>query len=235
MISIVIPTLNEVENLNDTLEHTFSMAARPEDLEVIIVDAGSDDETLQSIKNPAIATYCKPEYALKKYESLNYGLKQSTGEIVLFLDADTLLPTHFDTFIHDVLKDSKVVGGAFEFSFLKPDWKLSLLTLINRIRYRLDRAYYGDQAIFSRRSALDQIGGVPEESLMEAAYLSRALRKRGKLALIKPGIITSPRRFNENGFFKVFWFDFNMFIRFNLGLPVSGYANAYWSKNVTQK
>ena len=232
LISIVIPTLNEAEQLNAIIAHTKRQAFAPAELEIMVVDAGSTDGTLSTINDNHILQFCKPEYALKKYKSLNYGVEQATSDILLFLDADTLLPKHFDLSIKEALTHTHVVGGAFEFSFQKPDWKLRLLTLINRIRYRFGNIYYGDQAIFARRQTLVEIGGVPEEALMEAAYLCRSLRKRGKLKLIKPGIETSPRRFNEYGFFKVAWFDINMFIRFNLGLPVSGFANKYWSKNL---
>ncbi|WP_436514536.1 glycosyltransferase [Ekhidna sp. To15] len=232
MISVVIPTLNEADNISATISHTFQQSFQPDEIEIIVVDAGSSDGTLESIKDSKALTFCKPEYALKKYQSLNYGWKKSSGEVVLFLDADTLLPKHFDASISLALKDDKVVGGAFEFSFRKPDWKLSLLAFGNRMRYRFGKIYYGDQAIFARRSILDEIGGVPEEALMEAAFLCKELRKLGKLVLIKPGITTSPRRFQEHGFFKVVWFDLNMFIRFNLGLPVSSYANKYWGKNL---
>jgi len=57
----------------------------------------------------------------------------------------------------------------------------------------------------------------------------------GKLKIIKQPIKTSPRRFQAHGFFTVTWFDFNMFIRFNLGLPVSAYAQSYWRKNLKDK
>ncbi len=232
MISVVIPTLNEVDNISSTISHTFQQSFQPDAIEIIVVDAGSSDGTLESISDSKVFAFSKPEFALKKYQSLNYGWKKSNGNILLFLDADTLLPKHFDASVSLALKDELVVGGAFEFSFRKPDWKLSLLALGNRIRYRFGNIYYGDQAIFARRSTLDDIGGVPEEALMEAAFLCKKLRKRGKLALIKPGISTSPRRFKEHGFLKVVWFDLNMFIRFNLGLPVSSYAEKYWGKNL---
>ena len=207
------------------------MASEPDTLEIIVVDSGSDDGTLENLDR-SVRAYCEPDFRLKKYKSLNFGLAASSGEVIIFLDADTHLPKNFDSSIQEVLKGEKVVGGAFEFSFGQADWKLKILTLINRVRYRIDGAYYGDQAIFAKASVLKSIGGVPEEPLMEAAFLSRALRKTGKLALLKPGIVTSPRRFKEHGFFRIFWFDFIMFIRFNLGLTVSGFAEAYWNKNL---
>ncbi|MEQ8907029.1 TIGR04283 family arsenosugar biosynthesis glycosyltransferase [Ekhidna sp.] len=232
MISIIIPTLNEEEYLRKTIEHTLSCAEKKEDLEIIVIDAGSTDSTLESIEAMRVKTFSLPEFVFKKFLSMNFGAQQSSGEIIMFLDADTFLPEGFDQKIRKVLQNQKVYGGAFEFSFLKPDWKLSIITFINRIRYRFGRVYYGDQAVFLRRSALEEIGGVPENPLMETAYLCKRLRRVGKLSLIKSSIKTSPRRFNEHGFFKIAWFDLNMFIRFNLGFPVSPYAEKYWSKNL---
>lgn len=232
MISVVIPTLNEVENLHRTIDHTLSCAKNNEGLEIIVIDAGSTDGTLASVKCMPSKSFNKPEFIFKKYLSMNFGVEQSSGDIILFLDADTLLPQHFDEKIQHCLKNDSVVGGAFEFSFLKPDWKLAILTYINRLRYRLRKVYYGDQAVFVRRSVLENTGGVPPNALMETAYLCKRLQKTGKLSLIKSSIKTSARRFNEQGFFKVAWFDLNMFIRFNLGIPVSSFAEKYWSKNL---
>lgn len=231
LISIIIPTLNEVDNLNKVIEHTRRMASSPQLLEIIVVDAGSKDGTLDSIDD-SVTKYCEPDFVLRKYKSLNLGISKSSGDVVLFLDADTYLPKDFDICVLRALDRKNVVGGAFEFSFQRPDWKLKLLTLVNQVRYRIDRAYYGDQALFAKASTLKSIGGVPKEPLMEAAFLSKALRKEGKMALIRPGIVTSARRFNQHGFFKIFWFDLIMFIRFNLGLTVSSYAESYWNKNL---
>ncbi|MEQ6168446.1 glycosyltransferase family 2 protein [Ekhidna sp. MALMAid0563] len=233
MISIIIPTLNETQYLRRTILHTQKMASDVSNLEIIVVDAGSTDDTLPSVEDLAVQCFERPDFVLKKYASLNYGAEKAKGEIILFLDADTFLPEDFDTMIMSAFKSSETVGGAFEFAFERPDWKLWILSIGNRIRYRFGRVFYGDQAVFLKKETLNEIGGVPNEPLMETAFLCRRLSKVGKLALLRPGIRTSPRRFQEHGFFKVLWFDFNMFIRFNLGIPVSPYAEKYWSKNLT--
>ncbi|MEO9869739.1 TIGR04283 family arsenosugar biosynthesis glycosyltransferase [Ekhidna sp.] len=233
MISIVIPTLNEEGFIKSTIQQTLDNAFEREILEIIVVDAGSSDGTLDIVNELGILSFSKPEFALKKFMSLDFGLSESSGDIVVFLDADTILPKDFDLLIRKMLSKKNVIAGAFEFSFLNPDLKLMILTLINGVRYRITKTYYGDQAIFARKEALKSIGGIPKEPLMEAAYLCRALKRKGRLALIKEPIKTSSRRFTEYGFFRVTWFDINMFFRFNLGLPVSKYAEKYWSKNLT--
>lgn len=233
MISIIIPTLNEEGFLRNTVEHTLRVAANPEQLEIIIVDAGSSDQTIYEVEDLFVTSFIKPAFILQKYKSLNFGAAKANANVLLFLDADTFLPIHFDDLIMSKLKHEQVVAGAFEFSFTEPDLKMKILTLINRIRYRFGHVYYGDQAIWVRKSAFEKVGGFPKESLMEAAFLCKNLRKLGKLVLIKKAIKTSPRRFSTYGFFRVTWFDIVMYIRFRLGLPVSTFAKNYWSKNLS--
>ncbi len=235
MISIIIPTLNEEENLSSTIKHTLSVSSNPENLQLVVVDSGSQDDTLESIEGLPVQVYSKAEFALKKYLSLNFGASRAEGNLLIFLDADTLLPKHFDLLILDKLENPEVVGGAFEFSFINPDWKLWLLSMGNRVRYRIGEIFYGDQAVWVKKEVFDQINGFPQEPLMETAYFCKKLKNYGKLSLIKKPIKTSPRRFLNYGFFTVVWFDFNMFIRFNLGLSVSAYAKKYWSKNLTSE
>lgn len=233
-LAIIIPTLNEQTLIRHTIEHTQAQADRPDKLEIILVDAGSSDGTLEAIKDLTVKSYSKPEFALKKYESMNFGFEKASAPVIMFLDADTELPLHFDSLITSKLTNEKIVGGGFEFAFQNPDWKLLLLTWVNRLRYRFGKIFYGDQAVFVRKSILYAIGGVPTEPLMETAYLCRQVQKQGKLALLNSPIKTSPRRFKDHGFFTVTWFDINMFIRFNLGFSVASYAEQYWRKNLTK-
>ena len=231
-ISIIIPTLNEEKYLARTIEHIYAHAEAEKHLEILVIDAGSVDRTLESINDFEIKTFSREEFIGKKYASLNFGLQQSTGEVVLFLDADTLLPKGFDTQIHKKFQQTGVVGGAFEFSFIHPDWKLKVVELLNRIRYRFGQLYYGDQAVFCLRNVAIEVGGFPEKELMESAFFCKRLLKAGKLRLIKSPVKTSPRRFNESGFFKVTWFDISMWIRFVFNFPVEQYGKQYWKMNV---
>lgn len=232
MISVIIPTLNEEDWIRSTIEHTLKVAQDASSLEVLVVDAGSEDTTLAQLDDLPIVQYVDKNLALKKYASMNAGLERAKGEIILFLDADTLLPNGFDQMIRRCLSDKKVVGGGFEFLFLEAGWKYVFVMLFNRARYRLTRIFYGDQAVFARREVLNKIGGVPKEPLMETAYLCKSLKKEGKLAIVNPPIRTSPRRFEEHGFFKTSWFDLIMIIRFNLGLSVANFSRKYWGKNM---
>ncbi|MEQ9402405.1 MAG: glycosyltransferase family 2 protein [Cyclobacteriaceae bacterium] len=231
-ISIIIPTLNEEAFLRPVIAHTLSNASDPNNLELIVVDAGSSDQTLATVSDLDISIFEKPDFKLKKYLSLNFGIDQSKGDVLIFLDADTLLPAHFDSMVLETLKDERVVGGAFEHSFDKTNWKLWCIQTYNRLRYRAGHIFFGDQAIFCKRSAAVRIGGFPSKQLMESAYFCKELKKEGKLRLIKHSIRTSSRRFEEHGFLKVSWFDLMMWFRFRLNLPVKEYGKKYWGMNL---
>ncbi len=232
MISIIIPTLNEEKYLLPTINQIYSGAVHIDAIEILVIDAGSEDNTLTSIKHLEVMMYSKPEFVLKKYESLNFGISQAKGRVLIFLDADTMLPKEFDQYILQRIDLHKIVGGAFEFSFDRTDWKLWTVQWINRIRYRFGKMYYGDQAVFCKRETAVKIGGFPEVELMESAYFCSKLKKEGKLVLIKKAVKTSPRRFLENGFFKTLWFDIMMWIRFVLTLSPSQYGKTYWKWNL---
>ena len=229
--SIIIPTLNERSYLRDTILKAQSHA-NDSSLEFIVVDAGSEDNTLDSIEDlEEVDSYSKPDFRLKKYESLNYGIQQAKGDILIFLDADTILPRAFDSLIKRCLANG-AVGGAFNLSFDFADWKLRCLLFMNRTRYRWSKIFYGDQAIFcSRKEALD-VGGFPKQQLMEAAFFCKSLRRKGKLVLVKEPVISSSRRFVDNGIFRVLWFDIRMWARFALRLPLDSFGEKYWRHNL---
>lgn len=230
-ISIIIPTLNEVGNLRRTILHTLGMAECPAHLEIIVVDNGSMDGTVASVADLKVQTHTCPELKGQKYAVLNYGNQQSTGEVIVFLDADTLLPKNFDTLITQCLKDQSVVGGAFDFEFQERRWYLQVLAAANRIRIRVDKNFLGDQALFCRRSILEDVGGYPEKLIMESSFLCQTLKRHGQLSIIPVCIHTSARRFLEKGFLRVFWYDSKVWFAYLLGLDVNKYAAAYWKHN----
>lgn len=230
-ISIIIPTLNEASYLRKTIEHTLSVAANETLLELIVIDAGSTDLTLESIEDLHCTAISRPDFKLQKHKSLNHGMEVAHHDILLFLDADTLLPESFDVYLLEAMQQKGVVGGAFGMRFTDPDPKLWLLSLLNSCRYRLWKTFFGDQAIFCRKEVAIEVGGFPD-SLMEAAHFCKSLLKEGKLRLLEKKVCTSPRRFQENGFWKVLWFDVRMWTRFVFNLDLKQPKTRYWKTNL---
>ena len=227
-ISVIIPTYNESGYLAQTIAHLKSQTSDYQQIEIIVVDVSEDEETAASVAQEELRLFRKKEFRGRKYASLNFGASKAQGDFLLFLDADTLLPERFDELINEIFARKETVGGAFEFSFQEPAFGLLIIKWLNRLRYRMDGCYFGDQAVFCRRDTFQKVGGYPKEALMESAFFCRKLRKEGRLKLIKATIKTSGRRFLENGIASVFFFDLRVWIKFLLGRRLQKESKRYW-------
>jgi len=230
-LSIIIPTLNEATYLPVTIEKIKQNAGLGEPHEIIVVDSGSTDETCDiALKLGVKLVKSKVTFSGRAYV-LNEAVEFASGDVILFLDADTLVPQGYDESIENALTNPNVVGGAFEFSLEGPQFGLRVVELINRIRYRIRQRYYGDQGIFVRSHVFRIVGGYPEIGILEAAHFCKNLRKVGKLKLINKKINTSPRRFLDEGVYKVLGRDIKIWFLDLIGLRVDKYADAYWKEN----
>jgi rSAM/selenodomain-associated transferase 2 len=231
-LSIIIPTLNEVDYLPDTIlkarEHAFCENTH----EFIVVDSGSRDETREIARSlGAIIVTCEDNVPGKAH-LLNMGAASAAGDVYLFLDADTILPPAYDILIERTLNDPASVGGAFEFSLCGCEFGLRVVELINRVRFRIRQRYYGDQGIFVRAGVFNRVGGYPDMRLLESAHLCKILRSQGKLKLVNRGIKTSPRRFITGGIYRVLASDIMIWFLDLLGFSVEKYADPYWEENM---
>lgn len=230
-LSIIIPTLNESAYIQRTLDCIRSRASDQLRYEVIVIDAGSTDDTKAIAAHQVDAFHEDALLAGAKYKSLNQGAALAKGDYLLFLDADTLLPTGFDLQIKQALESHDVVGGAFEFQMDGQGAIYRVIEWINQTRYRVDKRYFGDQGIFCRQTVFSQLGGYPQEPIMEAAYFCKHMRQVGRLALIKSPILTAARRFEAGQVLRVFLKDTWIWIQFTLGMNIKKYASAYWQEN----
>ena len=196
-ISVVIPTLNEAANLPSAVESVGP------GVEVVVGDCGSTDGTRDVAAALGLRVVCGGR---SRAEACNRGAAAANGDALLFLHGDTRLPDGWHAKVTRALATPGVVGGAFDFSFAfhprargMTRQKLRLTKLLNRVRFRWHRAFYGDQAIFCHRWAFESVGGFPRRPLMEDAHFSRAMGRLGRTAIVSPGVKTSPRRFVERG------------------------------------
>lgn len=191
MISIIIPTLNEQENISRLL--TGLMKENSIDYEIIIVDGGSKDRTLE-IVNQFPIIICKSLRG--RGEQLCEGFKRASGDIILFLHADSTISGSPLKAIYETLdRDPKLIGGNFSLKFDgKDDFSLWLNGFYKWLRDH--NIYYGDSGIFIRRNILEKIGGISNRALMEDYDLVKRMEKIGPTCNIKnPTLITSSRRF----------------------------------------
>jgi rSAM/selenodomain-associated transferase 2 len=130
---------------------------------------------------------------------MNAGAARASGEILLFLHADTLVPHGFARAALAACAQPDVIGGRFNVH-LEPSSPLLRLTgeLIN-LRSRLSRIATGDQAIFVRRDVFERLGGYADIPLMEDVDLSRRMKRAGRLACLRQRVTTSARRWQQHG------------------------------------
>lgn len=230
-LSIIIPTLNEAEYLKSTIESIRQNSTLNQEHEIIVVDSGSDDATCEIAKEIGASLLKCTNSSPGKSHALNEAASAAAGDVYLFLDADTFVPGGYDQYICTSLTHSGIVGGAFEFALDGPQLGLRVVELINRIRYRIRQRYYGDQGLFVRAEIFHRVGGYPEITIMESAYLCEKLRKLGQLTLIPADIKTSPRRFIDGGIYRVLASDIKIWFLDLIGAPIDKYGSSYWREN----
>ena len=192
-VSIIIPTWNEASTLHACLP------AASADVEVIVADGGSRDGTVEV----AEARGCKVCItAPGRARQMNAGAEIASGDIFVFLHADTRLPGNFVVHVRRILSEPNTVAGAFR---LQIDSRLRRIRLIERLanwRSVHWQMPYGDQAIFLRAKDFGADGGFPDLPIMEDVELIRRLRKRGRIRTAPVPVVTSARRWEEWGVWK---------------------------------
>jgi len=192
LVSVIIPALNEAENI----EHTVCAARRDyaaDEVEIIVVDGGSTDGTPERVP-PDARLICSPR---GRAVQMNRGAQASSGEILLFCHADSQLPPGWREAVLRALDRSGTSGGFFQ-ALLLPE--KGVLRQLNRLELPADwRIMFGDMAQFMSRSVYDRVGGFPEIPLMEDLEMARQLHDAGQIVRVPLRVITSSRRFLENG------------------------------------
>lgn len=198
-LSVIVPALDEAEEIEATLRQAG--AALGPDVELIVVDGGSRDETAARAAAHARVLASAPG----RGRQMNAGARAAQGDVLLFLHADTHLQAGARDALERALADARVVGGAFRFALRGPlaeRWGGRALTAWIRARCRLFGSATGDQAIFARRTAFDAVGGYASWPLFEDLDLYRSLKKVGRVVELPVAAATSDRRWRRRGLWR---------------------------------
>lgn len=192
-LSLIIPTLNEAASLGATLE---AIARLAEPVEVIIVDGGSRDDTVELARARGFSVLTAE---CGRGAQMHTGASVARGEVLWFLHADTQPPIDAAQAIAAALQDETVVGGNFEIQF---DGRRRAARFLSWLYPHLRRLglFYGDSAIFVRRAIYEQAGGFQALPIFEDLDLIRRLRRRGRLVRVPLAVLTSSRRFEGRSF-----------------------------------
>jgi rSAM/selenodomain-associated transferase 2 len=199
MISIITPVLNEESMIDSFLP---ALAALGGDWELILVDGGSSDGTVDRIcahrpQFPRSLTLIRAPRG--RASQMNAGAGIASGVILLFLHADCSIPPDSVKAIEEACTAPGVAGGGFTQAFPGGDPLVRLICVLGNFRVRVTRNFYGDSGIFVKNDIFRKTGGYDPVPFFEDVLLCRDAKKMGRLVVLDRVILTSPRRFLEKG------------------------------------
>jgi rSAM/selenodomain-associated transferase 2 len=220
-LSIIVPVLDEAAAIEATLAAT--QAARARAAEVIVVDGGSRDAT------PALAAPLADrvlESARGRAAQMNAGAREASGDVLLFLHADTVLPAGAFEAVEAAVGAGRA-WGRFDVVIAGADPLLAVVAAFMNARSRATGIATGDQAIFATRAAFEAAGGFPAIPLMEDVALSRALRARSRPACLRDRVVTSGRRWQRRGTLRTIFLMWRLRLEYALGADPHRLARRY--------
>ena len=219
-LSVVVPAHNEEATIGQTLAHTRE---RVQPHELWVANVCSTDRTGEIASRYArVLTLDSTRGA-----ALNQAAALASGEVLLFLHADTLLPPETATLIETALADPSVVGGAFRLRLDDPGWLARLVSRAVNVRSALLGTFFGDQGLFVRSEVFARVGGYRDWSVMEDLEILSRLRRQGRLALLKAEVVTSARRHRRGGWVKTLATIWAICLLFRLGVPSQAMLRLY--------
>ena len=227
MLSFIVPVLNEAVGIERFLQSL--RACCKQRCEIIVVDGGSRDATTS-----LAAPYCDQLVvsATGRAVQLNVGARRSSGTLLCFVHADSLLPFAADETIRAALGNGVRQWGRFD---VRLSGRQPLLRVVERMmnwRSRLTGIATGDQAIFMTRELYESVGGFPEIALMEDIAMSRKLKSLGPPACLSQRLVSSSRRWEKNGVLRTILLMWKLRLLYFLGADPARLARRYYDRGV---
>lgn len=219
-VSIVVPTLNEIEQLPDLTAHLQHWQRRG--CEVLLVDGGSEDGTAEAAEANGFVVI---RSSRGRARQMNAGMRAASGRILIFLHADTRLPGDGVASVLNAVK--RGCWGRFDVRIRGDAPMLRIVSFFMNLRSRLTGIATGDQAIFVTRALLMEMGGFPDQPLMEDIELSRQLKRRQRPVCLSAKVSTSGRRWLARGVWPTIWLMWRLRWAYWRGTPAEQLAEEY--------
>lgn len=232
-VSIIIPILNEADNLTRLFEYLCQLNPAPQ--QVILVDGGSNDNSfalaqylikdLRVVQQSAIDWQVLASSAGRALQ-MNRGAALATGDVLLFLHADTQLPNQAIAEI--TLAVMRAEWGRFDVRLDSNKLLLKLIGSMINLRSQLTGIATGDQAIFIKRKVFEQLSGYPNQALMEDVEISKRLKAIGKPACLDSKVVTSARRWQQHGTWRTILLMWRLRFDYWRGVSVDSIRRRYY-------
>lgn len=220
-LDIVVPVLDESPNLAACLGALQPLRRRG--ARVVVVDGGSADDSLAIARDLADLAFVAPQGRARQ---MNAGAAACAGDVLLFLHADTRLPHDADALVRRALQGERR-WGRFDVAIDSPRTVMRIVEALMNLRSRWTGIATGDQALFVRRDLFEQVGGYPDQPLMEDVALSTRLKRHGPPACLRERVTTSARRWERHGPWRTIVLMWRLRAAYFLGADPSTLARRY--------
>jgi len=221
-LSIIVPVLDEAAGISAALEALTPFRQRG--VELIVVDGGSRDRTMELARPLADRAIAAPR---GRGAQMNAGAAIATGDVLLFLHADTRLPPDVDGLLLEAMRDSTWQWGRFDARIEGRNPLLAMVAGFMNWRSLITGIATGDQAMFVRRAVFDAAGGFPDIPLMEDVALSKRLKRASRPLGLAARVVTSGRRYHERGVIRMILLMWRLRLEYFLGVEPAALARRY--------
>jgi rSAM/selenodomain-associated transferase 2 len=218
-VTVIIPTLDEEPRVAAAIDSAFAAGAA----EVIVADGGSRDGTIVVARAHGAGVI---EGETMRSRQMNRAVAAAANDALIFLHADTLLPSGACASVLSELKSGVVFGG-FRLRFTERAFKLRIAAALINLRTRLTRCPWGDQAQFVSRAAFLESGGFLEIPIMEDYEIAIRMKRRGRTVVLPQKVATSGRRFLTRGLFRTAIMNWRIIVAWRMGADAEKLARLY--------
>lgn len=222
MISIIIPTYNEADQIEQTISKIYAAKGEHE-IEIVVADGGSTDETVSIAKNGKATILLSEQKG--RAAQMNKGASVAKGDVLYFLHADSIPPNDFTSQILNAVNKG-VKSGCFRLQFDYSHWFLKANAWFTR--FNVNAVRFGDQSLFVTSEIFKKTGGFNERlMIMEDQEIIHRIKKHGRFIVMNDVVITSARKYVDNGIYRMQGIFFRIWTMYYLGYSQAQMLNVY--------